>query len=425
MRVAYFYYLENFRSDAFLKALAAESVQLFTYDFLALRSVFRTGSSQKQAHRQHLHTRLGQQLQQGRVHAKSCPALGLGSKGILAKLGFGLSVLLALLYAFLYALSLLFKKVDRVVFYNGHPLFLPALWVAQCKQVPVHVDLGDVLYLLEDRGSAGYHIELAFLRSSDSIVCVSRPFKRYLVEELGFQPGRVSVLSAALPADFASHFNTSVNQCLASELRARIGASPSDLVLGYSGGRWFRKVPGRGMMDVQGLDLLCEAVRRACEAGCPCHLVVIGTPAEDPQLKKITGGEFSSRFHFLGRYKPLDALHKQVLGGCDLLCIPSAGAQIYKLYDRFKMYEYAAAGKPCLVAEGAINRNVFGDTAIYFEDGSTEAMLGAVNQAYGRPHQPFIAELNQVVQSRYTWDARVASGSVMMALTGQRPVDLA
>lgn len=418
MRLAYPYYFQNYRSDFFLQAQAKVADCLHILDFVPLRQVFRRNPTSVASQRE----RTARLLEgcRAKVHHHVCPALWLGGKGLAYPLGFALSLGIALLWSVAMAFFLLTQKLSHFNFYNGHPLYLPLLAVAKLRRCPVATDLGDILYLLDNPNGLTRALELFFLRHSDRVISVSLPFKRHLVQELGFAPERISVLSASLPRAFPEAFDEARNAERRLALRQALGVPEGELVLGYAGGRWFRWVQGRGIIDVQGLDLLCQAVDWLNEHGTPCHLVILGTPADEPDLQPFVAGKHQARFHLWGRYKPLDERHCQVLGGADLLCIPSAGSSIYRLYDRFKMYEYLAAGKTCVVADVPINHDVYGDDAVYFPDDDWQAMAQVIQKEACRAVL-FNQSMNTRAAERYTWDERLEAGAIERALFANTP----
>ncbi|MGF1451670.1 MAG: DUF3817 domain-containing protein [Opitutales bacterium] len=421
IRVAYFYYFANFRSDAFLRTLASAAEELTVFDYVLLRKVFRRGKISHAKQQDHVAT-ITREAGSARLRHFVCPAVSLGASSWRHGVSFALSTCLAACFALASPFLLMGRRFTHVVFYNGHPLYEPARAWARLLNLQIVTDLGDVLYLLENPNRLSYAAEANFIQTSNRVICVSKPFKDWLNVHLKIPPDRISVLSASLPEHFAAAFNAERNAARRLQLREGIGASEDDLVLTYAGGRWFRWVSGKGIIDVQGVDGLCNAIKQLNDEGITTHLVILGTPVDDPQLTPLVQGEWRHRFHLWGTYTPLDNRHTRALGGADLLCIPSAGSQIYQLYDRFKMYEYLAAGKTPVVAEVAINRDVFGDDAVYFADGDWRDMARAIRAELSRSIV-FNNEYNRRAREHYNWDRRVSAGDVHIALFGPDVVE--
>lgn len=419
MKLAYCYYLQTSRSDAFIDALLAEANELHLFDFSPLRQVYRGGSCDTGARRTSLEARSTQQC---KLTAHVCPAVSFGTTGISKDVSVVCSALLAVLWALAIPFQLAQAQSERILFYNGHPLFLAALCYARAKQLKIHTDLGDVLYLVDNPRPWLRNLELAYLNRSDNISCVSRPFRDFLVETLGYQRDTISVISAAIPEAFPEAFDAIRNAERSEALRERLGAKPEALVLGYAGFRWFRHVDGKGVIDVQGVDGLCEAVQWLNDNGKPTHLVIIGAPENDPSLQRFTEGQWAEHFHVSGRYQPLDARHCELLGGADMLVIPSAGSRIYELYDRFKMYEYLAAGKTVVAADRPINHEVYGEHAIYFDDGDWQSMAEAIDVQHER-RDGFTPELNQRAAENYSWQKRQQQRVIARAVFEGEPVE--
>ncbi len=423
MRLAYLYYLETYRSDAFLEALAShpDTKRLHVYDFTLLRKVFRHGDIDRRAQRDKHLNRLSKHV--NKIRYNVCPAISVGRTGMAAKVSLALSVILALLWGAFIPFRLLACKINRLLFYNGHPLYLLTMLYARTRKLPWHTDLGDVLYLVDNRSRITQRLELTFLHGSQSIICVSKPFKNFLVDKFNLDAASVRVVSASIPKTFPVAFDEPRNIRRAAELRRELSASEGELILGYAGYRWFRYVKDKGVIDVQGVDGLCRAVEWLNDNGVPTRLVIIGAPPRDPGLLPFLEGRHGGKFHVPGRYKPLDERHCRVLGGVDFLCIPSAGSMIYQLYDRFKMYEYMAAGKIIVAADVSINHDVFGEHAIFFEDGNWQHMAEVIQQHRDRA-VTFNATLNHRVAEHYTWEKRLADGVIPQALFAEEPVAL-
>lgn len=413
MKLWYFCYLENYRSDAFVTALASRARKLVICDFSGLRKVFRGGRPDAEQRRARLREQAGSNAE--RLRLMICPALYLGSSGIARYLSLTLSFTVAMLYGCLAGLRLFALVPRAVVFYNGHPLYLPAMAACELRGVDIYTDLGDVLYLLDNPSPSTRRIELAFLNASNRIICVSEPFAGYLSSHYGYHRETLSVLPAALPDPFPERFSEEANREAARKLRERIGAEENDLVLTYAGARWFRKVGLLQNVDVQGVEPLCRAVRDSNTPDRAVHLVLLGVNAEDRDLQPYQNETWRRRFHFFGRYQPLDESHFGGLAGADYLCLPSVNANIYRYYDRFKTYEYLAAGRRVLAADILINRLVLGEAGIYFVECDFDDLARVIREL-PRPENAFLPEANATVREHYNWQKRLERNEINRAV---------
>jgi glycosyltransferase involved in cell wall biosynthesis len=404
MHVLYCFYLNSYRTDAFLKELSASSDELTVLDFSLLRSLYRgkrinrTKYTKQQIER---YKSAGNKLNYTVVPLAPALPRALGKQ-----LDLPLSILYALLFGVFAALKLIFSSVKRVVFYNGHVLFTTLLWATWLKRIPYTTDLGDLLYLVDNPNNWTRHLETAFLKHSQSIICVSRPFKDYLIEQVKIPAKRISILSAAIPESFATHFSEENNQKYRAQLRGKIAAKENELVLVYSGGIWKKNIPKIGIRDVQGVESLCESFEQINHSGRITWLVLLGHSKDSEEFDRFRQGNYKERFVELGPYEPEGDLHKMALGGADYLCLPSYPCDTYRLYDRFKTIEYLAAGKRIVAAETPINHHLLQENGLYYQEGSTQSMAQAILKDNSNPI--FIESSNLRVKEQYNWKKRNA-----------------
>ncbi len=401
--VFYCYYLASYRTDAYLQNLCRDAAQVTVLDFSPLRSLFRGKAIDGAYHTSEQIRKYGSLGAKLNYH--TLPTISHFPGGWGQRMNLALSAVLALLFSPLMSIKLLFSKFDHVVFYNGHLLFLCLLLSSWIKKIPYTTDLGDVLYLIDNPNPLTRRVELAFLKHSRSIVCVSKPFKEHLINQYRIPPDRISILSAAIPENFILQFSEESNRSRQAQLRAQIGADDQATVLVYSGGIWKKRLPGIGIKDVQGVESLCEAFEQMNETGHDTWLVLLGYSKEAKELDRFRNGRWRQRLVELGTYAPGGPEHLAALGGADYLCLPSFPCDTYRLYDRFKTIEYLAAGKRILAADTAINHYLLGDAGCYYKEGSSESMAQSLIQNRA-PKAIFIESSHLKVQRDYNWDQR-------------------
>lgn len=419
MHALYCFYLNSYRTDGFLKELSASSDELTVLDFSLLRALYRGNRIDRATYSQQQAKRYASSVQKlnYRVVPLAPPLPGKLGK----KLELPLSILYALLFGAMTALKLPFTSVERVIFYNGHLLFTTLLWATWLKRIPYTTDLGDLLYLVDNPNPCTRRLETAFLKHSQSIICVSRPFKNYLIQQLKIPEQRISILSAAIPETFASHFSEKKNQAYQAQLRDKIGAKENELVLVYSGGIWKKHLPKIGVHDVQGVESLCEAFEQINDSGRITWLVLLGHSKDSQEFDRFRQGRFKQRFIELGAYEPEGELHKMALGGADYLCLPSYPCDTYRLYDRFKTIEYLAAGKRIIAAETPINRHLLQENGRYYQEGSTHSMSETILQ--DESPSDFIESANRRVQDNYNWKQRNAEQLVRQIIFEEKTIE--
>ncbi len=418
MRLAYCFYLNTYRTEAFLEALSNETDSLLVLDFSLLRAVFR---HQKVDRRTYL------KRQRERLPANISYRLGPviqcfpGKPGQLAN--FVLTLTATVLFSLLLPWFLWRHRTEGLLCYNGHVLFLPAMLWAKLLRKPLYTDFGDLLYLVDNPNPLTRAVEIAFLRSSQRVISVSRQFKDYLQSHYHYPARQISILSAAVPESFPTLFDKASNQERRQALRRDIQANEQDLVLVYSGGIWNKYIPGRGKADVQGVYSLCEAFELLNAGGINAHLVLLGFSSDDPQFNRFRKGTWKERLIEYGQYRQGDERHLVCLGGADFLCLPSIDCETYHLYDRFKTYEYLAAGKRIVAADTAINHQILGTIGIYYKEEDPESLAEKLRQHHG-DRTDFISEANRRVSEHYLWKSRIETQAITRALFDSEPVEL-
>ncbi len=170
-------------------------------------------------------------------------------------------------------------------------------------------------------------------------------------------------------------------------IRARLGLSPDDFVLLFSGGDWRRK----------GLDLLFEAIRLL--NGSRVKLLVVGRDRSDHDLKDLPAQlNIESRVVFAGFCSDVE---KYYAAG-DLFVFPTS-------YEAFSLasIEAAASGLPILISDVSGAKELVGDQmagAIIPRDPIQIAQL--INEYYASPaklRSASQAARNKVEQS-FNWD---------------------
>lgn len=419
--VFYCFYLNTYRTDAYLRSLGASVDTLQVMDFSPLRMFYRGKTTDIRNYRQ-------KQLKQyGNYGAQlTYRAYGGTSRitpGCFNKVRFVWATLCCTFVSLITALQILFSKINHVVFYNGHALFTPIWLACRIKGCTYSTDLGDILYLIDNPNQFTRRLEIAFLKHSRHIIPVSQPFKEHLIKDYQLPAERISILSAAIPLAFITAFDAPRNQARREDLRQRIGAAPNERIIVYSGGIWKKDLPGIGIVDVQGVDSLCQAFEALNHKGKTTWLVLLGYSVDASELDRYRNGKWQAKFVELGAYTPGDSLQLEALGGADLLGLPSYPCDTYRLYDRFKTIEYLAAGKPVLAADTAINHHILREAGLYFEEGSVESMVQTVIDAPIDSTNHFATTNNKRVHQLYNWEKRIEAQDIPAILFGNQMIE--
>lgn len=418
MRLAYCFYLNTYRTEAFLEAISSEADALLLLDFSFLRAVFRHQKVDRQAYLKGQRERLP-----ANTTYRPGPLIQCFPGKAGQVINFALTLLATLLFSLLLPWFLWRHRTERLLCYNGHVLFLPALLWAKLWRKPVYTDFGDLLYLVDNPNLLTRAVEIAFLRSSRRVISVSRQFKDYLQSRYHYPARQISILSAAVPESFPTFFSKAANRERRQTLRKQLKAEGEDLVLVYSGGIWNKYIPGRGKADVQGVYSLCEAFELLNAGGLKTHLVLLGFSSDDSQFDRFRKGAWKETLIEYGQYRQGDERHLLCLGGADFLCLPSIDCETYHLYDRFKTYEYLAAGKRIIAADTEINHQILGTAGIYYKEEDPESLAEKLRQHLG-DRAEFLPEANRRVSEHYLWKSRIETRAITRALFDPEPLEL-
>ena len=243
----------------------------------------------------------------------------------------------------LFLLARLLRRARRErpdVLYGRHDAFLlaPALF-AGWKKVPLVTELNGVLPFelrLRGHGRLGLAIDRRIERfvygRSRRVVAVAEGMKAYLTRDLGVDPAKVAV--SANGADLA-RFTPGESP----EVRARLGARPGDVVVGYVG----------GLQPYQGVAPFLAAVGRLIGEGLPVRALVVGGGAEEAPLRAAAGtGPLAGRVLMTGAvpYRDVPAYVRALDVGVlpKLRRVPGSPHEYSA--SPLKAFEYMACGKP-------------------------------------------------------------------------------
>ncbi|HEY8912655.1 glycosyltransferase family 4 protein [Lacisediminihabitans sp.] len=171
------------------------------------------------------------------------------------------------------------RRPDALLFVSP-ALFSVALGMLKAKltRTPASIWVQDIYSLgVSESGTGGRFagkvlrlIERAVLRSADSVVVIHERFKRYLVEDLGLEAGRVEVVRNWSHLDTTPHSSR-------SDVRAAHGWADDDIIVLHAG----------NMGAKQGLENVVEASRVASSSGSRVRFVLLGDGNQRPMLEAM------------------------------------------------------------------------------------------------------------------------------------------
>lgn len=242
-------------------------------------------------------------------------------------------------------------------------------------------------------------IESRAMRMADHVVVISEGLRR-------------DVLSRGVPAERITLVGNGVNLSRVQlETPTVAGKPPDDWVFAYIG----------NLSDIEGLDLLIEAVRRLRAQGWnnPVHLHG-GGPAE-AALKEQAADVPGIAFH--GRFKPDDA--PAIYAAVDVVVNPRRRSPLTDKVTPLKPLEAMAWRKPVIASSvaGMLELVRDGETGFVFEADDTQALAAALTRATDSPEVlPVMTErARQFVLDERSWHANGLTYKALYAqLTGER-----
>jgi colanic acid biosynthesis glycosyl transferase WcaI len=228
----------------------------------------------------------------------------------------------------------------------GHPdvvlLVSPALFSAglatiraRLTRAPVSVWVQDIYSLgVSESGTGGsmsarmlWRVERSILRSANSVIVIHERFKRYLVDDMGIDPGRVEVVRNWSHLDDGPRVDRDA-------VRAARGWEPDDVIVLHAG----------NMGAKQGLENVVRAARIATERGSHVKFVLLGDGNQRPALEAMGA---TARLEYIDPLAEDDFV--QTLSAADVLLVCERPG-LTEMSVPSKLTSYFSTGVPVLAA---------------------------------------------------------------------------
>jgi glycosyltransferase involved in cell wall biosynthesis len=194
-------------------------------------------------------------------------------------------------------------------------------------------------------------------RSMDQIVVSSEAMRDDLVTRFDVSASRITVVPDGVGRGFfeeAEPFD-----------RARWGIPGNHRIVVFLG----------VLTELQGIEILMEAIPRVLGALEDVTFVVIGFPNERHFARRMERRGFGDRAVFTGRLDYLSV--SKALAMADLAVSP----KMSETEGNGKLFNYMACGLPTVVFDGAVNRGILGEHGIYVESRTADAFAEAIIRA--------------------------------------------
>ena len=242
-------------------------------------------------------------------------------------------------------------------------------------------------------------LELKAYRDCDVLVCITNTLRDIIVEETNISPRKIIVMHNGVDVEFFNPTKLSTQPAAAT---ANLQAD-GPLTVGYVGKLW----------EVQGVDLLLEALRDLLNEGLNLRALIVGTGPAKPELESLAKSlSLNEHAQFVGQVTrdEIPGYHAQF----DVGYSGQRRASIGVMYGSpQKLYEYMAMETPIVASdfEDAVRLIDDGETGYLFEADSKEGLKVVLRKAYadrGRLKKMGKAARKQVV-AHHSWSGRVAS----------------
>lgn len=250
-------------------------------------------------------------------------------------------------------------RADIVVGYNPTAYSgLPAWLAARLARKPLVLDDADLVAMYDTTHRIRGGLEKFLLRRRCLIVCLSEAWADHLRHNLRTRGNVVVISNGADPSVFAACKNVDRRAA-----RARWGFHDHEAIVVYAGSTWLQSLPGRGVIDLQGVDTLLEAFVEVVNRLPNARLLLLGASSSDLQHLPR---HIRERVLLAGSYSTGDETHLSAFAAADSLALPGADCATYRYFDRFKAYEYLASGRPIVSVDLPVMREIFTSHARYY-----------------------------------------------------------
>ncbi len=250
--------------------------------------------------------------------------------------------------------------------------------------IPCVADLqGSLTLELADYGFAGNNrllyrmfagIEGWIDRLPDGVLASSEALGRDLVQRFRVPEERVSVVKDGVARAFF--------QGTGRLTRRDLGLLEDHRVVVFMG----------VLTKLQGLDILMETMPLVLDQRSDVSFLVIGFPDEERHAAELRRRGYSDRAIFTGRMDYLEV--SQALTLADLAISP----KLSETEGNAKLFNYMACALPTIAFESPVNREILGESGIYVEERSAEALAQAILSALAGGEG--VRELGQALRRR-------------------------
>ncbi len=241
------------------------------------------------------------------------------------------------------------------------------------------------------------HLELKAYRDCDVLVCITTALKDIIINEANISPDKIVVMSNGVDIDFFNPATLSTG----SITNPPSTQTDGPLIIGYVGKLW----------EVQGVDLLLEALRDLLDEGLDLRAVIVGTGPLKVELESLANSlALNEHAKFVGQVTRDEV--PAYLAQFDVGYSGQRQASIGVMYGSpQKLYEYMAMEKPVIASsfEDATRLIDHNETGYLFEPNSKEGLKTVLRQAHTNRY--LLGKMGkaarQQVVAHHSWAARI------------------
>jgi len=296
------------------------------------------------------------------------------------------------------------NNIDVIISYNPHiNTALPSLIASNILRIPWVLDYADLVAIYDTYDYIRSALEIFFCKKAHGVIVLTKAWKRVLEKCWGIPKYKISVLPNGVDLEI---FCINKMRTLNSEIiKSKLGIDSNDNVVCYTGSISYRKLK-RGLVDLQNVRSLIEAIPYVVRKHSNVKFLLCGFKIDRKLYKLIEYLNLQDFIRITGPYVFGSDEHLGYLKIADVFWMGATRSYAMEYFDRFKIYEYMAVGKPVIAPATISMREILGDTypfLVKYEDSSeiAKCIIQAIEDKSLR--EELSKKLRKKIEMKYNW----------------------
>jgi len=243
------------------------------------------------------------------------------------------------------------KHTRASIILVNHPALttaLPSLIVAKLLRIPCVIDYSDLIAIYDTNDYLRSALEVTLCKHATKLIVLTRCWAKVLNKCWKIPLAKIEIIPNSVDTEIVEKLK-----------KIKIEQKSSSPTIVYLGNMVYRKLK-QGMVDIQDVNTLFRAIPIITKHFPDAKFIFAGfrpNPRVKEFFKKIG---LSHNVIFMGTYKYGSEKHMQLLATADILWFSAIKCIAMDFFDRFKLYEYMAAGKPIVAPDTLSTKEVLG-----------------------------------------------------------------